>query len=156
MGRKKTPTKLRLIMGNPGKQPIPKNEVEPPPGMPEIPKHLCEDARAEWERVCHGLNAMGVLTVVDKAVLAAYCTSYALWERSWRAINEMAKTGKLGAGLMISTTNGNLIQNPLVGSANKGAKDMISYASELGMTPVARTRIRTGPAVKTALDKYLK
>ena len=122
--------------------------------MPKPPKHLCKDAKREWETVCKTLFEIGVLTEIDKAVLAAYCTAYALWERSWRAINEMSATGKLGAGLMISTTNGNMIQNPLVGTANKAAGDMVRFASELGMTPAARSKIKAGPGKKTGADKY--
>jgi len=42
---------------------------------------------------------------------------------------------------LIKTSNGNAIQNPLVGTANKAAADMMRYAAEFGMTPSARTRI---------------
>ena len=154
MGRKATPTKLKLLKGNPGKRRINEDEPKPPSTIPKAPKHLCKDAKKEWKRVCKTLHTIGVLTEVDRAVLAAYCTAYALWERSWRAINEMSASGKLGAGLMIKTTNGNMIQNPLVGTANKAAGDMVRFASELGMTPAARTKIKAGPGEKTGADKY--
>ena len=53
----------------------------------------------------------------------------------------MAEKDQLTGGLMIKTSNGNAIQNPLVGTANKAAADMMRYAAEFGMTPSARTRI---------------
>ena len=42
---------------------------------------------------------------------------------------------------MIKTTNGNAIQNPLVGTSNTAARDMLRFASEFGLTPVARARL---------------
>jgi len=42
---------------------------------------------------------------------------------------------------MIKTTNGNAIQNPLVGMANRAMADMVRYATEFGMTPSSRSRI---------------
>ena len=154
MGRKATPTKLKLLKGNPGNSKINENEPVPPSTIPKPPSHLCSYGVKEWDKVCKTLHSIGVLTEIDRSVLAAYCTAYALWKRSWEAINKMSETGKLGAGLMISTTNGNMIQNPLVGTANKAAGDMVRFASELGMTPAARTRIKAGPSKKSSVDKY--
>jgi P27 family predicted phage terminase small subunit len=50
----------------------------------------------------------------------------------------------LTGGLMIKTSNGNAIQNPLVGTANKAASDVVRYAAEFGMTPSARVRLAIG------------
>jgi P27 family predicted phage terminase small subunit len=57
----------------------------------------------------------------------------------------MAEKDQLTGGLMIKTSNGNAIQNPLVGTANKAAADMMRYAAEFGMTPSARSRIAAAP-----------
>ena len=53
---------------------------------------------------------------------------------------------------MIKTTNGNAIQNPLVGTANKAATDMVRFAAEFGMTPSARSRINVTPPGEGAED----
>jgi len=58
-----------------------------------------------------------------------------------RALARMAERDLLTGGLMIRTTGGNAIQNPLVGTANKTMADMMRYAAEFGMTPSARSRI---------------
>jgi phage terminase small subunit len=47
---------------------------------------------------------------------------------------------------MIKTKSGNVIQNPLVGTANKAMSDMARYAAELGMTPTARARVTQADA----------
>ena len=43
--------------------------------------------------------------------------------------------------VIVKTKSGNLIQNPLVGVANKAMADMVRYAAEFGLTPSARTRV---------------
>lgn len=48
-------------------------------------------------------------------------------------------------GLLAYTTNGNLVQNPLLGISNKARGDMLRFAAELGMTPSARTRLDVKP-----------
>lgn len=56
----------------------------------------------------------------------------------------VAERDLLTNGLMIRTVDGNAIQNPLVGTANKAASDMVRYASEFGFTPAARAHISAG------------
>ena len=71
------------------------------------------------------------------------------------SLAKMAERDLLTSGLMIKTTGGNAIQNPLVGTANKAASDMVRYATEFGFTPAARSphrrRLHDGnPQVKFA------
>lgn len=141
-GRKPKPTHLRLIGGNAGRRPL--NESEPVPNatLPSPPPELNDDARVEWNRVSDELHRIGLLTGVDRAALAAYCQAFGRWMQAERAITEMAKRDSLTNGLMIKTTNGNAIQNPLIGTANKSMSDMVRYAAEFGMTPSARSRIK--------------
>jgi len=68
----------------------------------------------------------------------------------------MAERDQLTGGLMIKTTNGNAIQNPLVGTANKAAADMVRYAAEFGMTPSARSRITAAPPGDQEADPTAK
>ena len=53
----------------------------------------------------------------------------------------MAERDLTTHALMIRTSNGNAVQNPLVGTANKAMADMMRYATEFGVTPSARSRI---------------
>ncbi len=133
-GRKPKPEHLRVIEGNPSKRPItqgPQPErLSAPPDAPEI---LTGDAREEWDRIAKSLHHLGLLTVVDIQPLAAYCMAYGRWVMAER---------ELTAGELVTvTTNGNAIQNPLVGIANKAAADMVRYAAEFGLTPSARARL---------------
>ena len=143
-GRKPKPTHLKLIEGNPGKRKVSVG-IEPAPEMHLPPTFLPQEGQDEWRRVSQELYNLGLLTVVDRTALAAYCHSYAIWKQATDAINQMASRDLLTRGLMIKTTNGNAIQNPLIGTANKAAADMVRYAAEFGMTPSARARISANP-----------
>jgi P27 family predicted phage terminase small subunit len=140
-GPKPKPAHLKLLEGNPGKRRIP-HEARPSAGpMPNPPEFLTLDARAEWHRVSTPLYHMGLLTDADVAPLAAYCQAYGRWVAAERVIAAMAEKDQVTGGLMIKTTNGNAVQNPLVGTSNKAASDMVRFAGEFGLTPIARARL---------------
>ena len=155
MGRKPTPTHLKLLRGNPGKRPIHEEpEHESAADIPAPPEFLMAVAQQEWRRIAKGLYHLGLLTLVDENPLAAYCQAFGRWITAERAIKTMAERDLLTHGLMIKTTGGNAIQNPLVGTANKAASDMVRYASEFGFTPAARARIAAGSADSDANSKF--
>ncbi len=140
-GRKPKPSHLKLVRGNPGKRPLNKNEPKPELALPMPPPHLADEAKVEWGRIGHELYQLGLLTNLDRAVLAVYCQAYARWVQAESALKTMAAADRLTGGLMIKTSNGNVVQNPLVGVANKAMADMVKYAAEFGMSPSARSRI---------------
>ena len=137
-GVKPTPTSIKKLTGNPGNRPLPSKEPKPKSRKPKPPAHLNDDAHLEWARVADELDALGVLSGLDRAALAAYCQAYGRWAQAERAL---AKMSNQADGLIIKTVSGNMIQNPLVGVANKAMSDMMRYAAEFGMTPSARSRI---------------
>ena len=144
------PTALRLIRGNPSKRPLPKNEPVVPLAQPDPPPFLCDDAKEEWVRICGTLHAAGLMTEIDRAALAAYAAAYGRWAQAERAINRLAESGDVNSGLTILTSNGNVIQNPLIGIANKAKTAVVRFAAEFGMTPSARSRVSVTPQEKDA------
>jgi len=144
-GTKPKPTHLKLVTGNPGKRSLNRKEARTKAALPAPPAHLTDDALEEWNQVATVLFNLGVLSEIDRAALGAYAQAYGRWAQAERAIAKMAQKDHLTGGLMIKTSNGNAIQNPLVGTANKAAADMMRYAAEFGMTPSARSRIAAAP-----------
>jgi P27 family predicted phage terminase small subunit len=142
-GPKPKPTHLKLITGQTRAGRINRAEPQPRPALPRPPAELSEDALIEWKRVSRQLIAVGILTTIDRGTLAAYCQAHGRWLQAERALADMAKRDQLTSGLMIKTHHGNVIQNPLVGTANKSMNDMVRFAAELGMTPSARSRVKT-------------
>lgn len=153
-GRKPKPTHLKLVTGNPGKRSLPKREAKTKPALPKPPPFLTADAVEEWNRIARQLFNLGVLAEIDRAALAAYCQAYGRWAQAEKALKQMAERDHLTGGLMIKTSNGNAIQNPLVGTANKAASDMMRYAAEFGMTPSARSRITATPPEQEDRDEF--
>lgn len=155
-GRKPKPTHLKLVTGNPGKRALNKAEARVAPALPSPPPHLCDEGKVEWGRVSQDLFEAGLLTKPDRASLAIYCQAYGRWVRAENALAVIAATDSEFHGLMIKTSNGNVVQNPLVGTANAAMAAVNKYAVEFGMTPSARSRIKVeGAQVEDVAAKYL-
>jgi len=135
MNNPPVPFVVAKLKGFPGKR-----AKRPPPEpaalerCPEAPSYLPELAREEWNRVAPGLWAIGLLSVVDTACLAAYCASYALWRRASEELDS----------LTVQTKSGDLRRHPLIKVISDSAADMGHYAGEFGLSPVARTRLAQG------------
>lgn len=142
-GRKKLPSHLKLVKGT-ARGALKKTGaegIEIPPSLPMPPPHLPDEAKVEWGRVAPMLYALRLLSDADIVALTAYCMAWATHKQAVEAMAVMAKGDAITKGLLIKTTNGNAIQNPLLGIANKAASDMVRFAAEFGMTPSARARI---------------
>ena len=144
-GRKPKPTNLKLIAGTDRADRRNDAEPKPAPALPAPPAFLSDEAKAEWTRTADQLYQLGILSKIDRAALGAYCQAYGRWEQAERALARMAERHGVTHGMMIKTTNGNAVQNPLLGTANKAMADMMRYAAEFGMTPSARARIKAEP-----------
>lgn len=151
-GRKPSPTALKLVKGNPGKRALNKKEANLDLAEPTPPEFLNTDAKVEWGRVVGTLYRAGLMTELDRAVLAAYCQAYGRWAQAERALSRMADKDEYNRALMVKTHNGTAIQNPLVGTANKAKADMVRYALEFGMTPSARSKVNATPHEQSAED----
>lgn len=143
-GRKPKPSKQKEITGNPGRRrPLAQREAKPrkPLVLPLPPRHLPAAAVEEWQRVVPRLFECGLLTDIDQQALAAYCNAVATLERACETLAAMAERDPATHGMMIRTTNGNAIQNPVLGTIRCAQHDVIRFAAEFGMTPSARSRI---------------
>ena len=136
-GKKPKPTRMKVLNGNPGRRPLPKDEPRPAPGAPPPPDWLDPLARQEWDRVVPRLEAIGLLTQVDGFVLEAYCTCYAHWVELEQAI------AKIGPVYQPSNKKGSkyLQQVPHVSIAQKYLDEARAFAAELGLSPSSRARL---------------
>lgn len=142
-GPKPKPTALKVLMGNPGKRPLPQNEPKPKPVAPKMPDWLDREAKREWRRVAPELERLGLLTVVDGAALAAYCQAYSQFVAATKELK--AHQGEHGS-LLITQVSYTGVENkkphPAIKVANEAAQLVARYAAEFGLTPSARTRIQ--------------
>jgi len=124
---------MKLVKGTLQKCRTNRNEPKVEAGIPDMPSHLDAYAREEWARIVPLLAAMGVLTKADRTALAVYCQAFARWRQAEESLAR--------SGLLIKTVAGNVIQNPLVGTAHKCMELTHRFAVEFGLTPSARTRV---------------
>jgi P27 family predicted phage terminase small subunit len=117
-------------------------EPQPPEGTPDCPEHLSDEARAEWHRLVDTLVKMGVITIVDRAVLAAYCQAYGRWVEAEEKLME--------APLLFKTPSGYVQQSPWLNIANRQMELMGRYMAEIGLTPASRSRI----AIASSADQH--
>ena len=149
-GRKPLPTALKLLRGNPGKRPLNRGEAKPTPDTGNVSRWLDAMAKEEWRRVVAELRCAGLLTVVDRAALEAYCQTYARWR--WAEDVLRAK------GHVYLTATGFLKDRPEVGIAERSLKLMKAFMVEFGMTPSSRSRISLPPPDKEEdpFETYLR
>jgi len=156
-GPRPKPNNLKLIQGLPGKRKVePDRAVTPAIDNPDkdqakealkkfrAPSHLSREAKREWRRIVPRLVAMGLLSSIDIATLAAYCQAYGRWVQAEKTIAKMAEQNTATYALMLRAASGTAVTNPLVGVANKAKADMVRYAVEFGMTPSSRVRLQPG------------
>jgi P27 family predicted phage terminase small subunit len=141
-GRKPKPTHLMLVPGRPGAASA---GTQLRPKIPTCPAHLCPSAKAEWKRLARQLQELGLLTVLDRALLAGYCQAYGRWVEAEHKLEDTPTLLKLPSGY--------LQHNPWLTIAHKQLELMHKYMAEMGLSPVARTRLdirRPGQASRFA------
>jgi P27 family predicted phage terminase small subunit len=144
-GRKPKPTALLRLHGNPGKRPLPVDEPQPRQDKNlSCPEHLDQEAKNEWQRMSVELEALGLLTVVDRAALAAYCQCYSRWVKLEGIVQ---KTGEV----LFNKISGQHYPSPYMGALNRALKNMQMFASEFGLSPSSRTRIHVTPPKKLGI-----
>ncbi|MER8441469.1 phage terminase small subunit P27 family [Mesorhizobium sp. M1312] len=134
-GRKPAPTALKIALGNPGKRPLNKREPKPVTAIPTCPAHLMPTAKAEWKRLAHYLHELGIISELDRAALAAYCQAYGRWVEAEKKLKETPP--------LLRTPAGYVQPSPWLAISNKNVELMHKFMSELGLSPVSRSRVAT-------------
>lgn len=147
-GKKPKPVALKILNGNPGKRPLPK---EPDYGAdaPSCPSHLDREAKAEWKRIVGPLTRAGVLAVTDRAALASYCQ---LWSRvvmlekivqksGVAFIDEHEKRHYAKGGDEVVQTRVKFYRSPYAIELHGCYDQMKTFLVEFGLTPSSRARL---------------
>ena len=150
-GRRPTPTKLKIVKGNPGRRPL--NEDEPQPNLcrPKQPKHMGERAKSAWKFVADVLDEMGVLSEADSLARERLVECYVeIWEAQ-QIINAEGRvyetTGSNGEPMKRS--------HPAVKQLQDADRRFKSYLVEFGLTPSARSKVKTsGKEKKSSIEDY--
>jgi P27 family predicted phage terminase small subunit len=143
-GRKPIPSNVHALRGNPGRRPL-KENLKPPAAIPQCPDFLSPIARTEWQRITEQLSALGLVSELDRAALAAYCVAYGRWVEAEERLRQFGPIYK-------SPKTGQLTQNPFLRVANNAMAQMCRLLVEFGMTPSSRMRINIDAATAGVHD----
>lgn len=132
---------LRLVHGNPGKRPLAAGVRGPDAGRPKMPSWLGKIAKAKWRALVPQLEQLGILTVVDGDVIAAYCSAWEEFEAATRVLTaDVTRCQECGVngGRFSSRGTGGLAHHPAVAMQRSAWKAIQSFAAILGLNPSVR------------------
>lgn len=146
-GVKPKPLAIKKLEGV-GKHRINENQPKPKSAKPSCPAFLDTEARKEWRRITRELDMVGVISKLERGVLAGYCIL-------WSDLKRYSKA-RDGTSPILKTSFGNIVQNPLENLVHKTAERLLRYEVELGLTPSSRNRIDVKQTdSEDPLDKFL-
>jgi len=131
-GRPRKPTALKKAQGTFRKDRALPDEMAPALGVPTCPAYLDSIARKEWARVTTELAALGMLTLIDGAMLEAYCANYSA------AVRYQKRADKR---LMVRSRFGKMEPNPAAAEARKHWALVKAIATEFGLSPSSRSKV---------------
>lgn len=141
-----TPTHLRVVRGvRPDR--INKSEPQPKGSEPKCPTWLSREAKAVWKRTAEQLRQMGLLFEADQDVLVAYVGAVVNYRRATEIVES--------EGVLVEGRRDGMVTNPAVRVQRDAAQQIRMLASELGLTPSSRTRLKaeeTGDDADGLLD----
>lgn len=108
------------------------------------PSHLAGAALVEWQRMAELLPKQ-----TDRALLEAYCVSYARW---LVAEGELAKTGPV-----VRSPQGGAVQNPWLAVSRASLRDFVKCLADMGLPkPSAAEGADSADADEPPQLKYYK
>jgi P27 family predicted phage terminase small subunit len=149
MPRRPKPTAQKVLEGNPGKRPLPRNEPKLLAAIPEMPTQVASNvvARIEWHDITSLLFEHGMITGVDGKSLAIYCIAFADYIEAISMLEEHGKT-------QTSTRTRTESRSPWLGIKDRAEDVMRRYLIEFGLTPASRTKVTAATKQATQTTGY--
>ena len=145
------PTKIKRLEGNPGQYPLNENEPEPTRGC-DPPSWLLPGARAEWNLQYSELDALGLLTRVDRAALTCWCVA---WDKLERAALELIPTEDNPLPEVQVTESGYQTVSGAELVLRQAEKSLRAWCQEFGFSPASRSRISVEKSETSKLDALM-
>jgi P27 family predicted phage terminase small subunit len=139
------PIELKKKLGDPGKR-LPKDaksveldrisEVRPP-------DDLLPEGRELWEEIMPVFERYGALNSTDLPAIKAMCTAWARGQRLARVLDEQ--------GYFSQGSTGQMVEHPAAKMEREYMAVFLRYASEFGLTWIARSRLGLTEATRQAI-----
>lgn len=139
-GPKPKPTKLKQVQGNPGKRPLNKRQPKPEttPTKPwGLATHNPQVSKL-WDQYAPELERLGILTGLDVGALRLALQHYQF------AIEAAADIRESG-GLTRIDEKGIERKHPLLSTFAQNSELYRKWATEFGLTPSSRSRLKVEP-----------
>ncbi|MGI8746316.1 MAG: P27 family phage terminase small subunit [Bryobacteraceae bacterium] len=152
-----TPTKIRILNGNPSRRPLPVNEPQFAPGIPDRPKGMSADARKRWDALVAEIANAGVLRRVDGGALGMLCEDLAMLDTlrqglaaQAREITKKAKEKKQQiSGNALTALSRTTEGRRTFSTIRELTGQIIIQRREFGLTPSSSTRVQaSGPGAQ--------
>ena len=132
MARIAEPTALKVIKGRGDGKDIAGRAIPVVPkfnrGAPEPPSDLSDEARAEWDRIVPGLDALDLLKPEDYAALVEHCETFANYLAAIRIVR--------AEGIVVyNPKTGQAHKNPALAAAEAASAQLRASCREFGLTP---------------------
>lgn len=143
------PTKLRVFNGNPGRHPLPQNEPQYSPCVPDRPAGMTAAAKKVWVGLVDEMAAAQVLRRADSLALAQLCEDQALLNEANDGLRKMLAFMKADAKQRGRDLMGNalvmLLQDVrgrrMMASIRALSLQVILQRREFGLTPASNSRV---------------
>jgi phage terminase small subunit len=152
-----TPTKIRILNGNPSRRPLPANEPQFTPGIPDRPKGMSADARKLWDELVGEMANSGVLRRVDGSALAMLCEDVAMLDTLRKGLAAQAREITRKAREKKQQISGNALTalsrttegRRTLSTIRELTAQIIIQRREFGLTPSSSTRVQaSGPGIQ--------
>lgn len=129
--RRPKPTALKLLNGNPGHRKL-RPDINITQDLGECPHWFDKEQGATWDHIKDACP-VGMLKETDRATMTAFCEHAVAHARACQALK--------GQPLVVKQASGRIAANPLLSIKQAESYAVRLYATELGFTPAARTRV---------------
>ena len=155
-----TPTKIRILSGNPSRRPLPTNEPQFTPGVPDRPTGMSASARKQWDELVGEMGNSGVLRRVDGGALEMLCEDLAMLDTLRTGLAAQAREITKKAKEKNQPISGNALT--ALSRTTEGRRTMttirelsaqiIVQRREFGLTPASNGRVQTAGAGAGFMD----
>lgn len=149
MSRIAQPAALKLLKGRTDGRDSGGRPVNPGPAFrriaPNPPTWLSAEARAEWRRVVPGLQRLDLLKEEDRATLAAYCETWAVFVLASRTVTREGLTSEVVSVSASGAETSRTVANPAVAIMRNAGRELRGFAAQFGLTPASEQALAKGP-----------
>ena len=137
-GRPPTSDKRKALRGNPGKRPLhTESKIAQPMGaVPKPPKYLNKVGNKWFTQTAKLLHGINLLDEKDLTLLGMAAVQYEIFIGLKAEADQHIKTN-----YMVPNSKGELIVHPAVKAMRGIAETYKSFAVQIGLTPLERTRL---------------